>query len=102
MDTPASAASLDARRLVEELKARGSDAQGLLARHVPQARRMLRALLDGRLVCEPFEEERQRGYTFRATGTYAGLFGAIGRTNNGRIALGPPSASIRPLFRTGT
>jgi DNA invertase Pin-like site-specific DNA recombinase len=90
MDTPSSAASLDARRLVEELKTRASDARGLLARHVPQARRMLRALLDGRLVCEPFEEERQRGYTFRATGTYAGLFAAIGRTNDGRIPLGPP------------
>lgn len=89
LENRCSLASLDARRLAEELKTRASDARGLLGRHVPQARRMLRALLDGRLVCEPFEEEeRQRGYKFRATGTYAGLFAAIGRANDGRIPLG--------------
>ena len=59
---------------------------------------MLRALLDGRLVCEPFEEERQRGYKFRATETYTGLFAAIGSANDGRIPLGPP-AKIQGLPR---
>jgi len=59
---------------------------------------MLRALLDGRLVGEPFEEERQRGYKFRATETYAGLFAAIGSANDGRIPLGPP-AKIQGLPR---
>ena len=81
-------ASLDVRRLAQELTSRASDARGLLGRHVPQARRMLRALLAGRLVCEPFEEKHGRGYRFRATGTYAGLFAALGRANDGRIPLG--------------
>jgi hypothetical protein len=83
--------SLDARWLIQELKTRATDARGLLGRHLSQARRMLRALLEGRLVCEPFEEESRRGYRFRATGTYAGLFAAIGSANDGRIPLGPPN-----------
>jgi hypothetical protein len=93
--------SLDARWLIQELKTRATDARGLLGRHLSQARRMLRALLEGRLVCEPFEEESRRGYRFRATGTYAGLFAAIGSANDGRIPLGPPSrlALVSPASR---
>ncbi len=90
MDDQASIASLDVRRLAQELKRRATDARGLLGRHVSQARRMLRALLEGRLACEPFDEEGRRGYRFRATGTYAGLFAAVGSANDGRVPLGPP------------
>ena len=90
MDDRASIASLDVRRLAQELKARSADARALLWRHVPHARRILRALLEGRLVCEPFDEESRRGYRFRARGTYAALFAAIGSANDGRVPLGPP------------
>jgi hypothetical protein len=43
----------------------------LLARHVAQARRVVRLLLDGRLVCQPFGTEK--GYAFTVTGTYGRL-----------------------------
>jgi hypothetical protein len=95
LEGQASIASLDARRLAQELKRRATDARGLLGRHVPQTRRMLRALLEGRLVCDPFQEENRRGYRFRATGTYGGLFAAIGGANDGRIPLGPPRRKSR-------
>jgi hypothetical protein len=32
-----------------------------------------RLLLEGRLVCQPFEDEKEKGYTFAATGTYRRL-----------------------------
>jgi len=91
LEDRAAITSLDARRLTQELKTRATDARALLGRHVSQARRMLRALLEGRLVCEPFTEEGRRGYRFRATGTYAGLFAAVGSANDGRVPLGPPN-----------
>jgi hypothetical protein len=47
--------------------------KALLGRHVPQARQMLRKLIDGRILCTPFHDARGRGYTLTATGTYAGL-----------------------------
>src|SRR5215813_2311152 len=31
---------------------------------------MIRTLLEGRLVCEPFDDESGRGYTFTAPGTF--------------------------------
>jgi hypothetical protein len=97
VDDRASIASLDAPRLAQEYKRRATDARAVLGRHVPHARRMLRALLEGRLICEPFEEENRRGYRFRATGTYAGLFAAIGHANDGRVPLGPPPLlALRP------
>jgi hypothetical protein len=36
---------------------------------VPQARQMLRKLLDGHIVCEPIMQDGKRGYRFTATGT---------------------------------
>ncbi len=50
--------------------------RGLLGKHTPQARQMLRKLLDGRIRCTPFEEDGVRGYRYQATGTYGRLFAA--------------------------
>jgi site-specific DNA recombinase len=102
VDERVSIASLDVRRLAQELKRRATDARALLGRHVPHARRILRALLEGRLACEPLDEEGRRGYRFRATGTYAGLFAAVGSANDGRVPLGPPPRNagvFGPEFR---
>ncbi len=66
--------SLDAKRVARDLRERVSDVRGLLGRHVTQARQMLRKVLDGKIVCEPFEENGVRGYRYRATGSYGRLF----------------------------
>jgi site-specific DNA recombinase len=67
------AAPLDADQLVRDVLTRAADLRGLLARHVTQARQVVRLLLEGRLVCQPFEDASGRGYTFTATGTYRRL-----------------------------
>jgi site-specific DNA recombinase len=64
---------LDADAVVADVQARAADLRGLLARHVTQARQVVRLLLEGRLVCQPFEDENERGYSFTATGTYRRL-----------------------------
>ncbi len=61
------APTVDVAALVRDVTARAQDARALLGRHVPQARQMLRRLLEGRLVCEPFEDGGARGYAFSAT-----------------------------------
>lgn len=57
--------------------------KGLLGRHLPQTRQMLRKLIDGRVVCTPFHDARGTGYEVTATGTYAGLFGDGMLVNDG-------------------
>ena len=66
--------ALDTESLVQEVTSRAADARALLGRHVAQARQMLRSLLEGRLVCEPFDDGAGRGYTFAAIGTYRRFF----------------------------
>ncbi len=73
MDQLARVTSLDAKRIERALLERTADVKALLGRHVPQARQMLRKLIEGRIVCTPFQDVRGRGYTLTATGTYAGL-----------------------------
>ena len=63
-------ASLDAKRIERTLVARVADVKGLLGKHVPQARQMLRKLIDGRVVCT--HDARGKGYEVTATGSYAG------------------------------
>ena len=62
--------SLDAKRLAKDLRSRLGDLPALFARHVPQARQMLRKLLDGHIVCEPITEGGKAGYRFTVTGTF--------------------------------
>jgi hypothetical protein len=68
----ASLTSLDGKRIERSLVERVADVKGLLGRHVPQTRQMLRKLISGRIQCAPFDT-RGRGYNLAATGTYAGL-----------------------------
>ncbi len=69
----ATVASLDSKQLERELAARAADVKGLLGRHVPQTRQILRKLIVGRLTCEAFEKDGQRGYRFTGQGSYEPL-----------------------------
>ena len=73
MDEVAKVVSLDAKRLQRDLNAQATNVRGLLAKHVPQARQMLRKLLVGRLDVTPIERNGQKGYRFEGTGTYGKL-----------------------------
>ena len=54
-----------------DLRNRLGDIPGLLSRHLPQARQLLRKLLDGHITCEPIaDEDGKPGYRFTATGTF--------------------------------
>jgi site-specific DNA recombinase len=75
--------SLDAQRLAKDLRSRLGDLPALFARHVPQARQMLRKLLDGHIVCEPIMEGGKAGYRFTATGTFDRLLTGAKVINDG-------------------
>ncbi|HMF85348.1 MAG TPA: hypothetical protein VK598_03270, partial [Nitrospiraceae bacterium] len=75
--------SLDATRIERDLRARVADLKGLLGKHVPQTRQMLRKLLDGPILCKPFTDARGKGYEVTATGSYAGLFRVPVAVNDG-------------------
>jgi len=62
--------SLETHRVKRNLQARVEDVRGLLARHTPQARQMLRKLFPGRLEFEAVEESGRRGYRFTGKGSY--------------------------------
>ena len=62
--------SIDVARLAKDLRKRLEDIPALFVRHVPQARQMLRKLLDGHIQCEPIIEDGKPGYRFTATGTF--------------------------------
>jgi hypothetical protein len=68
-------ASLDSKRLKQELKTRVADVKALLGRHTPQARQMLRKLLAGKIEMEPVAEDGRRGYRFRGKLTFERLLG---------------------------
>jgi hypothetical protein len=71
--TALEAAPLDTDQLVQDVAARAADLRNLLGRNVAQARQVVRLVLEGRLVCQPFDDESGRGYAFTATGTYRKL-----------------------------
>ena len=71
---------LDYHRIEKDLRARLTDWQGLLQRHVPQARQIMKKFLVGRLVFTPKTDEMGRAYEFTGQGSMgrllAGLVGA--------------------------
>jgi site-specific DNA recombinase len=77
LDNLAHVVSLDTKRLAKDLRSRLEDLPALFSRHVPQARQMLRKLLDGHIVCEPIMEGGKRGYRFTATGTFDRLLTGV-------------------------
>lgn len=83
LDNLAHVVSLDAKRLTKDLRSRLEDIPALFARHVPQARQMLRKLLDGHILCEPVMEDGKRGYRFTATGTFDRLLTGVKVVNDG-------------------
>lgn len=83
VDRLARIVSLDAKRIEQDLRFRVADLKGLLGRHVPQARQMLRKLIDGNIICTPFTDERGKCYEVTATGSYAGLFRVPAAVNDG-------------------
>ena len=56
-----------------ELRSRAADIRGLLGRHLPQTRQILRKLVVGRVECEPFEDGDRRGYRVSGQGSCAWL-----------------------------
>ncbi len=63
----------DAAKLKRDLRARVADTRALLTRQVPQARRILRKLIESPLRCEVYEEGGQRGYRVTGEGNYLHL-----------------------------
>ena len=68
LDELAQVSLTDVKDLERELKALLEDWRVLLAKHTPQARQILRKLLDGRLAFTPREEEGVRYYEFCGKG----------------------------------
>lgn len=68
LDQLAQVGQLDHARLRRALTAKLDDWRGLLRRHVKEARRILAALLDGRLRFMPREDERGGNYVFEGAG----------------------------------
>ncbi len=75
MEQLSSLASMEGQSLTHMLADRVADVRGMLGRHIPQTRQLLRKLIPGRIVCAPFDDGRGRGYALSAVGTYAGLLG---------------------------
>ena len=75
--------NLDAKRLAKDLRSRLEDIPALFARHVPQARLMLKKLLNGHIICEPIKEGGKAGYRFTATGTFDRLLTGLKVINDG-------------------
>ena len=82
MKTRRDIASLDERRLRQELRERVADVRTLLADGTPQARRVLRKLLVGRLEVEAFDDGERRGYRFTGQGSDAAVLPVSLSTTN--------------------
>ena len=85
---------LDVPRLRRDLTDRLEDWQGLLTRHVPQARQILRKLLPHPLVLTPRVTGKKTQYEFRGQASLgnvlAGVMDENGRSTRGAIPLGTP------------
>ena len=96
----------DVPSLRRDLRHRLVDWQGLLNRHVPQARQILRKLLPHPLTLTPRIEGKTRQYEFKGQASLGnvltGVMDAGGRSTSGAIPLGtPPPANmtLRPARR---
>ena len=66
--------AIDAEALAATVAARATDLPGVLGRHQQPARQLIRQLLaGGRWEAVPYDDERERGYRFRAVGDYRAL-----------------------------
>jgi hypothetical protein len=83
--------SLETNQVADELSARFRAVKTLLGRHIPQSREMLKKILDGKFVCQPFQANDVRGYRFYASGTYGRLLCGEYVANDGRNPLGTPA-----------
>jgi hypothetical protein len=83
LDELAEVVSLDEKRLTKQPRERLGDIPSLFERYIPLARKMLRTLLDGHLLCEPIEENGKPGYRFTATGTFDCLLTGATLVNRG-------------------
>ena len=54
---------VDTEALLRTVEAGAADLRGLLGRHVAQARQVMRQLVEGRLICQPFEDGGARAAT---------------------------------------
>jgi len=81
-------AALDASQIKRDLGERVEDVKALLGRHTPEARQMLRKLLDGKVVMEPVVEDARRGYRLS------------GRLNVGRLLQGEVFRALEPTVAT--
>lgn len=91
--------SLDSKRLAKDLRSRLEDIPALFARHVPQARQMLRKLLDGNIMCEPIVVNGRLGYRFTATGTFDRLLTGVRLAANESGGGHPLPALFCPTIR---
>lgn len=77
LDTATKVVPIDQQALKAKLRERLNDWQRLLRRHLPEARRVLTALLAERLVFTPGEDQRGTYYTFHGRGTVRALVNGI-------------------------
>jgi len=82
-DERARIAGLDPSRVAAKLTARLTEWDALLRRYPQQARQILKKLLAGRLVFDPFEDARGQGYVIRGQA-------ASGRLITSGVRLGVP------------
>jgi hypothetical protein len=92
----------DTGRIMQDLRKRLVDVRGLLGRHVPQTRQILRKLIVGRLTCEAFDDGERRGYRFTGQASYAALLpGKLATTNVVTPAGFEPAISTLKGLRPG-
>ena len=98
---------LDVPRIQRDLRDRLEDWQGLLTRHVPQARQILRKLLPHPLVLTPRLKGKNKRYEFTGQASLGKVLAGVMdvRSTSGAIPLGTPPTlhrrARRAIGRTG-
>ena len=83
MNETAKVSSLDAARLIWDIRTRVNNLRGLLTRQVFEARAILRTTLNGSLTFQPVEVAGKAGYRFFGTGNYGSLLAYSHASNDG-------------------